>query len=1115
MARQSIIYFLLLSIGITNCECTDKTPCESSSRNEWQTFPADWQPEVIGKRLVDNYLARDYWYMRKHGLAYPEGCIAIGAMEFAAKTNNHELVEKIRVRYNRYLTKEDPDIFPKHQHTDTSLSGALVLRLYRYTDDQRFLDYGISEYADKQWEKLQENNLTYLVRWWIDDMYVLTILQAEAYRATKKPIYADRAARLISLYIQKLQQPNGLFHHADDAPFFWGRGNGWAASGIAEALLVTPKNHPERRVIMDGYRKMMKTLLQQQGANGLWRQIIDRSDAWAETSGSAMFAYAMALGVNNGWLKETAYREAVKKAWLGLCTYLDENANLREVCVGMSTRKNVQLYLERPRRAGDLHGNAPFLWLTNALIQRKGLKAFTISDSQDTLSAVPAKEAVDWVDTFICTQGDNGQLYPGPVCPFGLVKLSPDTGIDPNEEPPHCGYYYDKTQIHGFSHLRMGGTGCGGTGGNILIKPGIGSFTNNPEEYKETYDKAAEKAGAGYYKVDFESGITAELTTSPRVGFHKYTFPKSNEAYILVDLSRAYAGMIDASLKIENTNEISGMIKSGNPCYKPFYKVYYSIKFDKNFEAFKTWKDSDTVDDIKNRSGPNIGAWFRFATSENQAIRLKVGISPVSIETAKYERDNEIKGWDFEKTQKTARQTWQDILGKFEVPKGNEELKTIFYTHLYHSFLIPSVASSSLGTYRGAGDEHTIRKTSDIADDFVYYCTWSLWDDFRKYMLISLTAPDISRNIARSLIDCYRTRGHLASTDRGSTYWPTPSVRMEFASAVILDAYQKNLGGFDSEDAYAAIKSNVDEFKVRDIGTYLEKAYQAYLAMKMAKLLDKTEDYQTYHAQALSYKSIWNPSQKDDQGNARGFFTPGANTVDSVEGAGGFEKYCYEGTLWHYRWFMLHDMQGLINLRGSREDLADDLEYFFDRDLYMHLNEPDMHAPFLFNYLGKPYLTQKWARAFTTKVVTQKYHNHGLYERPVVERIYRADPKGYIETMDDDTGAMSSWFVMSALGLFPGTPGDPHYLIGSPIFPEVILHLKDGKTFTIKANNVSEDNFYIQSAKLNGKKFDKPWIEYSTIMAGGILDFEMGPEPNKSWAAAEENAPPSLSEKVN
>jgi len=259
----------------------------------------------------------------------------------------------------------------------------------------------------------------------------------------------------------------------------------------------------------------------------------------------------------------------------------------------------------------------------------------------------------------------------------------------------------------------------------------------------------------------------------------------------------------------------------------------------------------------------------------------------------------------------------------------------------------------------------------------------------------------------------------------------------------------------------------------------------------MAKKLGKTKGIEELKKAADPWKELWCSQQKDNQGNVREFFAPDGKSVPDVEE---FEKYVYEGNLWHYRWFVLHNINGMAELRGGKDKLADDLEYFFERDFYMHLNEPDYHAPFLFDLLGKPYLTQKWTRKFTTKEVVQLYHNHGYFDKPVVKRIYRTDPEGY-----DDTGAMSSWFIMSAMGLFQINMGEPIYYIGSPIFPELTLHLDNGKDFTIIARNVSEDAFYIQLSKLNGKRFNIAWIVYNTIMNGGVLEFEMRTEPNSKW----------------
>lgn len=713
------------------------------------------------------------------------------------------------------------------------------------------------------------------------------------------------------------------------------------------------------------------------------------------------------------------------------------------------------------------------------------------------------KEPIEYVDPFINTLGDNGESNPGATTPNGLVKLGPDS--DGNA---HSGYYYEDQHLEGFSHLRVDGVGCNGGGGNILLKPGIGEFTKDRSKYKERYDKNSETASPGYYSVRLNSGIEAELTVSPRVGMHRYTFPQTDDAHVVIDLGRSYATMLDADLKVENNNEISGMIKARNVCDKGHYTLYYSIQFDKDFNTYKTWENDEVDDEKDSRSGSKIGAWIKFNTQENEVIHAKVGISPISVEQAKYERDHEIADWDFDKQHNKTRDAWSQLLNKVEILDGNEEYKTIFYTAIYRSFLLPTNVTSSSGTYRAARDESTIRNTADTAPDFEYYSGWSTWDDFRKFSLISLLEPQKYENIARSLVDMYKTRGTYVQW--GDGYWPSPTVRNEFNGALILDAYVKGLDDFDAEDALEGMSLDADNFPIsgEQISGKLEKAYSAYFPMKMAYLIGDKATYDKYKLVA-SYKKLWNPDQKDNQGNIRGFFTPNAQTVTDVEKV---NQYAYQGNLWTYRWFVPHDINGLAEISGGRKKMADDLKYFFDIDEYVAVNEPDLHAPYLFNYLGKPYLTQYYARQFTTEVVTQKYHNHGLYDYPIKSRVYRADPEGFLPSMDDDAGAMSSWFVYSAMGLFPSNPGDSHYLIGSPIFPEIRFHLDSGNTFTIKANGVSSDNRYIQRATLNGERFNNAWIDYSTIMGGGTLELEMGDTPNVEWAADLESAPPVLGE---
>lgn len=701
-----------------------------------------------------------------------------------------------------------------------------------------------------------------------------------------------------------------------------------------------------------------------------------------------------------------------------------------------------------------------------------------------------------YVDPFIGTSGDHGQLYPGATSPFGLVKLSPDTKRTGSKDP-HSGYDYAEDEITGFSHLRVGGVGCSGGGGNILIQPGIGSCTTKREEYGKKYIKDSERASSGYYSVRFESGIQAEHTVSPRVGFHRYSFPE-NESFIRIDLAHSYAGVLDAELTILDNNSFSGMIKSKHVCSKGYYILYFHGKFDADFTSYKTWKQDGIKKQTASIKGDKIGGVFRFQGLKNKTVQLKIGISPIGTNQAKIECEAEIPNWNFSLAKAQAAERWINKLSRVEVSGENDELKTLFYTHLYHSLLMPVIAGSSASEYRPVRQEKSIHKTSSVSADYDYYCGWSTWDDFRKYSLINLVVPEIGQNIARSIVDVYKTRGEYVQWAHG--YWPTPSVRNEFANAVLLDAFQKGLNDFDTEIAYKGMVEDYQNYGVGHIGNQLEKCYQAYIVMRMAEHLNLKDDIAYYRKEALAYQDHWNPAQKDNQGNKRGFFVTNAATVDDVEI---LDKYAYQGNLWHYRWFVPHDIKGLSKLRGSRNELCEDLEYFFDNNFYMHVNEPDIHAPYLFSVLGKPWLTQKWTSHILTRPVVQLYDSHHLYEPALNEKIYKAEPKGYLRAMDDDAGAMSSWFVCSAMGLFPIITGEPVYIITSPIFPEVKFNLTNDKTFKIIAKGVSMENIYIQSAKLNGKIYDSAWIHHDEILQGGILELEMGSTPNKNWGLRE------------
>lgn len=691
--------------------------------------------------------------------------------------------------------------------------------------------------------------------------------------------------------------------------------------------------------------------------------------------------------------------------------------------------------------------------------------------------AAAEKSPVDWVDPFIGTAGDHGQLYPGATVPFGLVKLSPDTGSN------HAGYCYEDSAILGFSHTRIGGVGCKGSGGTLKLQPALSEMIQQP------YLKSSETAHPGYYAVHFTNGIEVELTVDAHVGYHLYRFPEG-QARVHIDPRHNYGGHIDHHLRIDGDRTLSGFVVGKNVCRHRHFKLYYAVEFSRAFS-----KPAEGLSEE--------GLWLEFPLANGpRIVEARVAISPVSVEQARAELEA-AEGSAFSAARRSAAAKWEDLLGKYElsggVPAGMEAQATLFYTALYRSHLFPHNVTSSAGTYRLAGDEHTLRHKDQTAADYVNYSGWSTWDDFRKFALFSLMEPGISRNIVRSIAEWFQAG---ETPDWADGYWPGPSVRNEFMAAILLDAAAKDIGGFDLAATYA---SGIPVHGNKQV----EQPYGYFTKCRMAEILGKSDDARKWREKALGYRAYWNAGQVDREGTVRGFITPdGApfpqNEVDQIDA--GF----YEGNLWHYRLFNSYDMGGLARLRGSREALVADLEHYFDSWQHMALNEPPLAYPYLFVYLGRPDLTQKWSRRYTTGSVTSRYHNHGAFERPVQRPVYQATPDGFLPTMDDDTGAMSSQYVYQALGLYPVVMGEAYWVIGSPIFPEITLRLAGDRTWVIRAKAVSSENSYIQSATLNGELYDRAWIHHSVIRDGGILEFKMGPEPS-SWGAAAEQAPPSLS----
>lgn len=377
-----MMFVLALSSSVVWFDCVYLATQKQSDLglNSW---PEGSSPQEIGKRVAERFLVSPYGGFGTStpptSIPYPETCVWYGALTFAELTSDTALTAKLIQRFEPLL-KERRDLIPVPDHVDNTVFAAVPLELYIQTKDGRCLDLG-KEMADKQWGEpfgprangeswqYHKRRLTWQTRMWIDDMFMITVAQAQAYRATGQRTYIDRAAREMVVYLDSLQKASGLFYHAPDVPFFWGRGNGWMAAGMSELLRSLPQDNPNRARILEGYKTMMASLLKYQGGDGMWHQLIDHPESWQETSCTGMFTFAMITGVKKGWLEEKTYAAAARKGWLGLVKYIDENADVHEVCEGTGKKNDLQYYLDRKRNIGDLHGQAPILWCASALLR--------------------------------------------------------------------------------------------------------------------------------------------------------------------------------------------------------------------------------------------------------------------------------------------------------------------------------------------------------------------------------------------------------------------------------------------------------------------------------------------------------------------------------------------------------------------------------------------------------------------------------------------------------------------------------------------------------------------------------------------------------------------------
>jgi predicted alpha-1,2-mannosidase len=727
----------------------------------------------------------------------------------------------------------------------------------------------------------------------------------------------------------------------------------------------------------------------------------------------------------------------------------------------------------------------------------------------------------DRVNPFIGT-GGHGHTYPGASMPFGMVQLSPDTRTDGWDA---CsGYYAADTVILGFSHTHLSGTGCSDYG-DILVMPVTGNVSLEKYGYASHFKASDEVASPGYYRVDLgRYHITAELTAALRAGFHRYTFPASQEAGIVFDLKHRDK-VLESSLKINGNNEIEGMRISQAWAEKQI--LYFVARFSKPFSSF-TVSGAESADNthptnplptsregktegrggfINEYSGDSIRALFRFETAAGEKILVKVGISAVSIEGARKNLEAEIPGWDFDKAGREAAFAWNRELGKIRVEGGTQDQQVVFYTSLYHAMLNPNLYMDVDGSYRAR--DLQIHK----ADGFDYYTVFSLWDTYRaEHPLFTIIDQKRTGDFINTFIRQYQQGGMLPVWELSAN--ETGCMIGYHAVPVIADACLKGIRGFNALQALEAMKNSANQDKLglpdyrmkgyipadresESVSKTLEYAYDDWCIAQMAKALGVNADYSEFIRRAQSYRNIYDKST--------GFMRAKLNETwfspfDPAE-----VNFNYtEANAWQYSFYVPQDITGLMGLMGGPGKFSKKLDDLFNADTkstgreqadisgligqYAHGNEPSHHMAYLYDYAGEPWKTQ----ALVHRIQSTLYSNSrdGLCG-------------------NEDCGQMSAWLVLSAMGFYPVTPGSGIYAIGTPMFPKVAIQLENRRTFTIIAKNLSDKNFYIQSATIDGREFSKCYLTHSTIMNGGEMVLVMGPEPNKQWGSHEGDFPVS------
>jgi len=710
------------------------------------------------------------------------------------------------------------------------------------------------------------------------------------------------------------------------------------------------------------------------------------------------------------------------------------------------------------------------------------------------------------VDPFIGT-GGHGHTYPGASLPFGMVQVSPDTRL---EGWDGCsGYHYSDEHVYGFSHTHLSGTGIADYC-DILLMPTVGEVryhngADGEPGYRSRFSHSREKASPGYYRTFLDDyRIEVELTATRRAAIHRYTFPADAEANVIIDLAHRDQ-VIESFITFVGPDRIEGFRRSRS--WAQDQRVWFAARFSRPVASSGVSVDGIQLESASQAYGTDLKASVTFEADAERVLLVKVGISGVDLEGARKNLEAEIPAWDFEGVKAGADRIWEAELGRIEIEGGTRNQQTIFYTALYHAMLAPNVYQDVDGRYRGRDQE------IHQAEGFTNHTVFSLWDTFRAaHPLFAIIQQDRTVDFINTFLALYEQGGLPPVWELSAN--ETNTMIGYHAIPVITDAWMKGIRDFDIGHAFEAMtaaastdREGLDHYRElgyipgdeegESVSKTLEYAYDDWCIAVVANDIDRPDAFSEYAERARFYRNVYDPASGFMRARLDGHWQP---DFDPRE----VNFHYTEANSWQYSFFAPHDVSGLIELMGGDQRFVERLDSLFTADSettgrrqsditglvgqYAHGNEPSHHMAYLYSYAGEPGKTQERVRE-------------------ILDTLYRAAPDGL--SGNEDCGQMSAWYVLSALGFYPVCPGQPEYVIGTPLFPKATINLENGNRFIIRADGVNRQRFHIQSATLYGKSYYRSYLSHEDIMAGGELIFEMGRAANPEWGTGDEERPRS------